>query len=103
MTILSAAEAASVLRCEESDVEMIALLPQVDAYVKNATGRDWAVDNPVYAEAKSAARMLLVQWHENPGMASGEGNNLSFGLRSVLVQLEVKAMQLAAEEAEAEE
>lgn len=92
--ILTAAEAAIVLRCETSDPDMLALLPLVDAYVKNATGRDWTQDSTIYPEAKSAARMLLVQWHENPGMVGGGQVPLHFGLTSALVQLEAIALSL---------
>lgn len=90
--ILSPAEAAVVLRCEDDDPDMLALLPLVDSYIKNATGRDWTVDAVIAPEAKSAARMLLVLWHEDPGrMASGE-TALGFGLSACLVQLEAMAL-----------
>jgi hypothetical protein len=99
VNILTATEAANVLRCADDDPAMLDLLPQVDAYIKTATGRDWTVDNPVRPEAKSAARMLLVRWHEDPGgMAAGSA--LGWGLTSVLLQLEVLALELAAEEEE---
>lgn len=94
MTILTALEGANVLRCEQTDPEMNNLLPLVDDYIKNATGRDWAADTTIDATAKSAARMLLVLWHENPGMVGNE-SSLNFGLRSVLAQLEAKAILIA--------
>jgi hypothetical protein len=91
--ILTAAEAANVLRCDVADANMLALLPSVDAYIQNATGRDWTADNPVRPEAKAAARMLMVRWHEDPGgMAAGSA--LSFGLAACLVQLEALALAL---------
>ncbi len=90
--ILTAGEAAVVLRCDASDAAMLALLPQVDAYIKNATGRDWASDSSIRPEAKSAARMLLVLWHENPGMMI-ESGALSHGLRAALTQLEAISLQ----------
>ena len=92
--ILTAAEAATVLRCETTDADMLALLPLVDAYVKNATGRDWAIDNPIYPEAKAAARILITLWHENPGMLSSGMSSLSWGLSACLAQLEAKALIL---------
>jgi len=91
--ILTASEAATVLRCETTDADMLALLPAVDAYIKNATGHDWASDNPVLPEAKSAARMLLVKWHEDPGMMSNGTASLGYGLASCLIQLEAKALR----------
>lgn len=100
--ILTVDEAATVLRTEESDANLLYLLNQVDAYIKNATGRDWSADTPVHAEARSAARMLLVRWHEDPGgMASG--NAPGFGLHAVMTQLKAKALELAESEAAAEE
>lgn len=91
--ILTAAEAANVLRCSATDAEMLALLPLVDAYVKNATGRDWAADAVIQPVAKNAARMLLVLWHENPGMAAAGITSLDHGLTAALVQLEATALQ----------
>lgn len=85
--ILTASEAATVLRCASTDADMLALLPLVDAYLKKATGRDWAADAVIHPDAKAAARMLLVKWHEDPGQLAG-GNSLDFGLRSILTQLE---------------
>ena len=90
--ILTASEAAIVLRCEIADENMQALLPQVDSYIQQATGRDWSEDIPIHPIAKAAARMLLVMWHENPAMI-GNMSSLSFGLTSTLVQLEALAMR----------
>jgi hypothetical protein len=99
MTILEPTEAATVLRCAENDQNMLDLLPLVDTYLANATGIDWG-DEPyeIPNEAKSAARMLLVMWHENPAMIGMPGSSLGFGLAAVLMQL--KAMALALEEEE---
>lgn len=96
--ILTATEAANVLRTTEDDPLMVDLLPAVDAYIEQATGRDWAADNPVNPIAKSAARMLVAQWHGDPAMIGSEGG-LSHGLSAVLAQLEVIALQLADESA----
>lgn len=97
--ILTAPEAAAVLRIEETNPDMLNLLGAVDAYIKNATGRDWAADEPVNQSAKNAARMLLVLWFENPAMVGSGVTSLNHGLNSVLVQLEAQAMLLADEEA----
>ncbi len=90
-TILTTTEAANALRCEATDPEMLDLLPQVDRYIINATGHDWTADTPIEPVAKGAARMLLVMWHEDPGMMAQKDMPLSFGLRSFLVQLEALA------------
>lgn len=91
--ILTTSEAATVLRCDESDADMLVLLPAVDAYIKNATGHDWTLDNPVVPEAKSAARMLLVKWHEDPGMMGNSTAPLGYGLSACLIQLEALALR----------
>lgn len=98
--ILLAAEAATVLRTDATDPNIALLLPQIDAYIANATGRNWEEDETIRPEAKAAARMLLVMWFENPAMIGSVGV-LNFGLTAALVQLEAIALELADEEAEA--
>jgi len=93
ITILTAAEAATVLRVEETDEDMLALLALVDRYIINATGRNWTADDPVRAEAKAAARILLVQWHENPGALASGTVSMEIGLQAALLQLEAIALQ----------
>lgn len=91
--ILTAQEAANVLRTSETDPAMLDLLPAVDTYIEHATGRDWTADTTIYPEAKAAARMLLVRWHEDPGgMAAGSA--LGYGLGACLTQLEALALTL---------
>ncbi len=90
--ILTAAEAANVLRCLVTDPLMLDLLPAVDQYVETASGRDWTGDSPVHPLAKSAGRMLLVKWHEDPGGLSA-GEALSFGLQAALAQLRAEALR----------
>lgn len=86
--ILTAAEAAHVLRTVDTDPAMLDLLPLVDAYIKRATGHNWAADTTIAPEAKAAARILLTLWFENPGqMANGQGA-LPQGLTAALTQLE---------------
>jgi hypothetical protein len=105
MPILTSEEAANVLRCEIDDPNMLDLLPSVDAYINYATGRTWGEDVPIRDEAKTVARMLLVQWHENPGMIGAAGGAhvpLSFGLNAALFQLKILALQLSDEEEEEE-
>jgi hypothetical protein len=90
--ILTASEAATVLRTANDDANMLLLLPQIDAFIRDATGRDWATDATIHVTAKAAARMLLVMWHENPAMI-GNTDVLNFGLTSALAQLEVVALR----------
>lgn len=89
--ILTATEGATVLRCLNTDQNMLDLLPMVDKYIYEATGWHWESDTTIEALAKGAARMLLVRWHEDPGgMVAGE--TLGQGLRAVLSQLEALAL-----------
>jgi hypothetical protein len=91
--ILTAQEAANVLRCSATDENMLAELASIDAFIAQSTGRDWTTDMPVIQEAKNAARMLLVQWHENPGMLGGDPPSLGFGLSACLMQLKALALR----------
>jgi hypothetical protein len=91
--ILTAAEASNVLRCETTDALMLNLLPAVDNYIRTATGHDWTADSPIVETAKSAARMLLVMWHENPSMSVSGNSALNFGLSAALAQLEAQALR----------
>lgn len=92
-TVLTAAEAARVLRLEASDGIMLDLLPQVDAYLEQATGRDWTGDDPIHSQAKVAARILLVRWYEDPGALANEAV-LGLGFSAALTQLEALALEL---------
>ena len=90
--ILTTAEAAAVLRCDEDDQNMLLLLPAIDAYIKMGTGHDWAADSTIREEAKNAARIALVQWHEDPGMTLSELRTLSLGFNACMTQLEAIAL-----------
>jgi hypothetical protein len=90
--ILTAAEAAAVLRVDVDDADMLALLPVVDRYIENATGRKWQDDSTIDNAAKAAARMLLVMWYENPAMV-GKVDVLNHGLNAALTQLEALALK----------
>jgi hypothetical protein len=87
--ILSAVEAANFLRCEPDDQVMLQFLPMIDVYLENATGHNWANDDPVPAVAKSAAGMLLIAWYDHPEMVGSSPTSL-LGL---LVQLEAEALK----------
>ncbi|OGO26428.1 MAG: hypothetical protein A2136_05480 [Chloroflexi bacterium RBG_16_54_11] len=89
--ILTTSEAATVLRCEEDDPLMLALLSAVDAYIFRATGRRWEDDTTIEEMAKQAARILITQWHEDPAMGASQQAVLSAGLTACLTQLEAMA------------
>jgi hypothetical protein len=91
--ILTATEGSQVLRCETTDALMLALLPAVDNYIRYATGHDWTTDSPILDAAKSAARILLVMWHENPGMMGSQTVLMNNGIAACLTQLEALALR----------
>ena len=87
--ILSAAEAAIVLRCAEDDDNMLMLLPIIDASIKISTGRNWAEDTTIHPLAKESAKRRLVRWHEDPG--GMVVNNLDLSIQAIDTQLEALA------------
>lgn len=96
MGILTQSEALDILRMNSSggSSALDIALAAIDEYLKEATGHDWAADDPIDAEAKAAATMMLVQWHENPGMIGAEGT-LAYGLDNVIAHLQLKAPRSA--------
>ncbi len=54
--ILTAEEASRAVAVEPTDEKLLDILPQVDAYVIGATGRDWTADETICPEAKAAAK-----------------------------------------------
>ncbi len=93
--ILTAQQAANALRVETTDLRMLDLLPQVDAFIQRATGRDWTQDATKNPAAVSAATMLLVQWFDSPSQLGSQitESPLAFGLTAALVQLEMEALK----------
>jgi hypothetical protein len=91
-SILTVPEAALFVRSEETDPILNMLLPQTDAFIQRATGRDWTADTQINELAKAAAGMLLVLWYDNPAQAGTDGI-MPFGLTNVLSQLEAEALK----------
>jgi hypothetical protein len=92
--ILTKPEAANVLRTDEDDLVMIQLLESVDRDIEYATGRNWTLDDPIEILAKNAAMILITRYFENPGMIGAGLTSLEPGLRSALVKLEARALEL---------
>jgi len=63
------------------------LLPAIDDYLKNATGKDWGKDETIDPLAKSTAGVLLIRWFEDPGQIE---NVNDIGLVTLINQLEAK-------------
>lgn len=90
--VLNVTEASTVLRCATTDPDMLALLPIVDAYLYRATGRKWELETTIPFEAKAAARILITQWHENPGMIGNDSESLNLGFKACLSHLSLLAL-----------
>lgn len=87
-TILTLAEAARVVGTDPTDERLIDVLPQVDADIKQATGHDWAADDPVKTEAKAAARLQLALTYDLMSMQQNQIDALRRAFVGALVKLE---------------
>lgn len=87
--ILTDTEAADYVRTDATDTAMLQLLDQVDAYIKRATGRDWAADTVIHPLAKTAASILLIAWYDDPTQMGMGPQNVG----GALMQLEAEAMK----------
>ena len=92
--ILTTQEAADVLGYDSPD-EMPGdvvniLLPGIDGFLQNATGKDWGAEEEIDPDAKMAARVLLRRWFDDPGMV-GEAKDV--GILNLIGQLHAKALQ----------
>lgn len=87
--ILTAAEAANFIRSTSTDAIMLQYLPLVDAYLKNATGHNWAGDSTISDTAKLAAGMVLTYWYDNPTMIGQAPASVA----AALAQLEAEAQK----------
>jgi len=92
--ILTKQEAADVLGYDSPD-EMPGdvvniLLPGIDGFLQNATGKDWGAEEEIDPDAKMAARVLLRRWFDDPGMV---GATKDAGILNLIGQLHAKALQ----------
>lgn len=97
MPILTPQDAVEILKYDSVDempgnVTSI-ILPAIDGYIRSGTGKDWGILTDAYIEidptAKMVASILLVRWHEDPGMI-GKANDV--GIISLIGQLHAKAL-----------
>lgn len=94
--ILTTAEASRVVMVDPTDERLADVLPQVDSYIQQATGRDWTQDNSIRPEAKAAARLKLALTYDLGAMQPSQINTLRSGLICALTQLETIATGLKA-------
>lgn len=86
--ILTAVEASRVVMVDPTDERLADVLPQVDSYIQQATGRDWTQDDPINPVAKRAARLQLALTYDLGAMQPSQINILRSGLICALTQLE---------------
>lgn len=86
--VLTADEAARVVSVDPTDERLADVLPQVDAYILQATGHDWTKDNPIRPEAKAAARLQLALTYDLGAMQPSQLSVLRSALICALAQLE---------------
>lgn len=96
VNILTKDEASRVVMVDPDDEKLADVLPQVDSYIQQATGRDWTLDNPIRPEAKAAARIQLALTYDLGAMQPSQLNILRSALTSSLSQLESMAIGLKA-------
>jgi len=94
--ILTVNEAARVVSVDVTDEKLADVLPQVDAYIQQATGYDWTQDDPVNPTAKAAARLQLALTYDLMAMLPSQIASLRAGLVCALAQLELAAAGLQA-------
>jgi len=90
--ILTADEAARVVSVDVTDLKLADVLPQVDAYIQQATGRDWTQDTTINSAAKAAARLYLALSYDLMSMQQNQIDALNRALISNLTQLEAIAV-----------
>jgi hypothetical protein len=97
--ILTAEQARKILRCYSSIDDMPGeitevWIPAIDAFIQNATGKDWGILTDTYTKidpiAIAAASILLVQWAQDPGMSNKIDDS---GVIGFLGQLKAKYQQ----------
>lgn len=93
--ILTSQEAAKMLRLANSYdyPQFDIILPFVEDFIKTATGRDWAMDNPIDPTAKMLASALAARWFDDPGQMGNISDN-DIGVKSLVGQLHAKALQM---------
>jgi len=94
--ILTADEAARVVSVDSTDEKLLDILPQVDSYIQQATGRDWTRDDIINPVAKTAARLKLALDYDLMAMQQNQIDALNRAITSSLSQLETIAIGLNA-------
>lgn len=93
--ILTADEAARIVAVDPDDEKLMDILPQIDAAIEMATGRDWTVDSPVNPIAKRAASLRLAVDYDLGAMNPSQTATLEHAYASAILQLEAIAAEKA--------
>jgi hypothetical protein len=86
--ILTLNEGARVLRLDPADELLADILPQIDALIKQATGKDWAADSPVHPLAKRAATCRIAIDYDLASMSPSQISTLERAYIAAVTQLE---------------
>lgn len=86
--ILTADEAALIVADDANSPKLALILPQVDATIEQATGRDWTQDDPINPVAKRAATCRLAIDYDLGAMAPQQIATLERAYLSAITQLE---------------
>jgi hypothetical protein len=86
--ILTVDEAARVLRIDPTDALLMDILPQVDAMIMQATGKDWALVSPVHPLAKRAAMCRIAIDYDLAAMNPSQLTALEKSYVATVTQLE---------------
>lgn len=86
--ILTADEAARIVVTDPTDQKLLDMLPQVDADIEQATGRDWTQDVPVNPIARRAASCRLAVDYDLDAMNPQQTATLERAYISSLAKLE---------------
>lgn len=94
--ILTASEAALIVAADADDAKLALMLPQVDAAVTEATGRDWTQDSPISPVAKRAAMCRLAVDYDLGAMNPQQTATMERAYMTACSQLEAIAVGIQA-------
>lgn len=95
MSILTKTEAILTLKEDASTIDngkLVDDLAAIDDYIFTATG--YVAATPVNPRAKKLARMLLIQWWDNPDGRSDQKSS-DYGVAHLVAQLRATVSRLA--------
>lgn len=96
VNILTAEQGADIVGADPEDTRLLLMLPQVDAAVEEATGRDWTQDTPIHPIAQRAAMCRLAIDYDLGAMLPQQNAVMERAYVTACAQLETIAVGIAA-------